>query len=424
MVENIGYANLFRQADLITETSSKFTAFSGASGSSLFSLQLFFSQPFFEKVVFGDQGTVANLILVWMTSYTDFLRSTARGSFLCPLAAPLRYLSSDLDDIVSVCRFGTSFQDSYATFTTGMMRATSTAYGDPGLVDRSLSTDNRLPAFARTDYHTGFAIAPNSRFVESNPIGFLGLGIFRTRNDTTTFLRPAGGVDLYAVPLHAHYILKTDGSRHFRLNVKNSSLPLQTEWTQSPPTFSFKNYAGFHLFRENVTSNINMLFADTRLTRVQGSGAFNPLFGGKTPTVGQMLGPTFAGSGGLSGGTPSLLAQLLSHLRYVSTQSSSFLSRIRGQIYIKLLAYNTYTLPMARNLGVCSQWPNSCGPNDSRLIDGGYTEGPGKFERPITHTSSCCSFTFFTPTMDLHSYYCGQDSHLALPNTSAMEIST
>lgn len=72
MVSNMGYANLFQQAGIISDTDSAFSAISTNSGGSWFSTQLFYSEPFYHNTVDLGPEALYNFVIDWMQSYYNY----------------------------------------------------------------------------------------------------------------------------------------------------------------------------------------------------------------------------------------------------------------------------------------------------------------------------------------------------------------
>jgi len=368
MCNNIGFANLFYQAGLINQSSSKFTAVSAASGGSFFTLQFFYSSKFFEKVI-GDQDSVYSLIVDWMQAYEEWLETAITGgSLLCQLVSLFGFIQA-LTELSTYCAIFTGFEGDFAQFFTEMLRAATTAYGDRSLVDRIMNDENRVSALAQTELHTSIVLAPNSRFFAPKSL----FGIVLSETDEISYLGPSDEREnIFALPLQIQHVVANQSS--FRIAVEESSLPLQTSWTKSPQTFSLEDYEGFHLY--DGTPDGGDVYTSSKPTNIFGKGSLNPFFGDETPTIAQIFGSTTALIGTLSGATPSVLTQMLS--RDIS-DSDGFFQKFFQSISIFILGNLFYKLAIFRDVAVCTQWPKKpCGSNDGRLIDGGIAgDGAG-----------------------------------------------
>lgn len=371
MSNNVGFANLFSQAGLINQTSSKFTAISAASGGSFFTLQFFYSSKFFEKVL-GDQDSAYRLTVDWMQAYEDWLETRiARGSLLCKLISLIGFIQA-LDEVSSLCTLFNDFEGDFAQFFTEMLRAATTGYGDPGLVDRIMNDQNRISALAQTELHTSICLAPNSRFFEPSKRLF-GINLL-SETDEISYLGPRDERDsVFAVPLQVQHVVKANHSA-FRFAVEESSLPLQSLLAKAPSTFSLEDYEGFHLY--DGTPYGGDVYASAKPISVLGRSLLSPFFGNETPTISQIFGSTTALFGTISGAIPSVMAQMLSRDH---DDSEGFFQKFFQSLSISVLGNLYYNLAMFQDVAVCTQWPKKpCGSNDGRLIDGGIAgDGAG-----------------------------------------------
>lgn len=65
----VGFASVFKQAGLISEDSSLFSAISTSSGASWFSTQLFYSPEFFSTTVPASPDELYDFVISWMDTY-------------------------------------------------------------------------------------------------------------------------------------------------------------------------------------------------------------------------------------------------------------------------------------------------------------------------------------------------------------------
>ena len=64
-----GVANIFQQAGLLDESSSKFKSMSGSSSAAWFFTQLFFSQPYYDRTVLSDPQGLEEFNEEWMRAF-------------------------------------------------------------------------------------------------------------------------------------------------------------------------------------------------------------------------------------------------------------------------------------------------------------------------------------------------------------------
>ena len=79
MVANMGYANVFAKAGLITETSSMFKSVSTNSASTWFISQFFYSNKYFQRTLAPDPQDLYDFVLEWMESFKSLNSVFAAG---------------------------------------------------------------------------------------------------------------------------------------------------------------------------------------------------------------------------------------------------------------------------------------------------------------------------------------------------------
>ena len=170
----IGYANLFQQAGLISATGSRFASISMSSSGSWFSNQLFYSPVFFERTVMAkNPDELGDFMESWMESYERILNPFG-GVF-----------HSGVDSAVAEAL--TSFKVSIQLWVKAVLEVTSTQYGDPGLIHRPAGHDNRVPALRKTDHYIANALHPNTRLNDA-------FGLFQ---DSVTYIGPSDSKNVY-----------------------------------------------------------------------------------------------------------------------------------------------------------------------------------------------------------------------------------
>jgi hypothetical protein len=170
----IGYANVFRQAGLITETGSRFGSLSFSSSGTWFGTQLFYSPQFFSRTTMSTPDELYNFTFSWIASYNKVYNPF--GDF------STRGFDSFYSQIVAQHEFSVS------AYIGSILDLASTEYGDPGYKDRLASFSNRVPALRYTDYYGANANHPNSRLNDA----------FGWWQDSVTYIGPSDSDNVYA----------------------------------------------------------------------------------------------------------------------------------------------------------------------------------------------------------------------------------
>jgi hypothetical protein len=353
MISNIGYVNVFTQAGLIDPVQGKcnFTAISSNSGGSWFTMQFFYSQPFFHNVVSRDKTSVYDFITNWLQSYKDFLEGIPRNA-LCLEVSPFGKIMR-LNDLSSVCDIILYYKGSYGGLIDGMLRKVSTGFGDPGLPDRFANADNRLSVLRETDLFVQTSLAANSRYPSSSR------GLVRSSDDVN-YVSLSDSDKVLAVPLAAQYAVKANRTV-FRFAIPDSSLPLKTHQARGPDQFRYDDWVNFHLYPSSDNRDISA----SKPPSMSGSGLLAEPFRGN-PNVAQIAAASSTALSHYSGAAPSLLTQYYSVKRY-DDRNADFTA-----------ASTLFQSQITRDLALCTQWPTACGASDGRFLDGGYTDGPSK----------------------------------------------
>jgi hypothetical protein len=361
MISNMGYANIFAQAGIIDPVRGRcnFTAASFNSGGTWFATQFFYSPMFFEKVIDVNATAVREFVLDWLKSYKSMLIKNRR---LRPFHSSLAFdfESDSLREFVENCG-----SLSWAEFIEEMFRTASTDYGDPGFVNRRMTSENRVPTMKATDLFAQMALAASSRIdkrlqrsVDLNYIGF-------NKSDK-----------ILAVPLGVQYAVKANQT-FFQFAVPKENLPLKTFWARGPRVLRYRDWSNFPLYPPSP----NATFYAATIPSHSGTGVLAPPFRGDGPLVTQIAASSSAALSQYAASTPSLLAQYSSIKKY-DKRTSGFLSRSIGLAAEFFIARFLYASRLTWDLAVCTQWPLKCDINDGRFLDGSFSDGPCTYHFP------------------------------------------
>ena len=145
MFADVGYANIFQQADLFSSSGSAFKSISTVSGGSWFSTQLFYSDEFYNRTAMAPSPEAVNdFVLEWMDSYynisTDVSEETKQK---CNFTDSYTEDNAQMADTVTdFCQLLETFNYDWANFTYNMLEGTSNDYGSPGFVDLPATVDS------------------------------------------------------------------------------------------------------------------------------------------------------------------------------------------------------------------------------------------------------------------------------------------
>lgn len=351
MAADIGFANAFTQAGLISPTESKLSAMSSTSGGSWFSTQFFYSPQFFQAVSGSTPVELYAFVYDWMEQYLSLQVDSQTHPNCTKLAnfssqyLKLPFTETDIDDI---CNVFLDFNGSWAGIVQAMLKAASSNYGDPSFIDRAFDFENRVNALSNTEIYIQTSLSPTSR-----------AQVTATSPGELVYMTPSDSSDqVYTTPLAAQFAVKANYS-HFNAAVENT---LYTIYAAAPEEFSKKDYNDFSLYPNTTGSVLKSLPNLPYSTR----SSFLEPFGG-SPTVTQVAAASSAAIGGFSGDVPSVLAQVESAMEYNQTKGNQFI--------LSQLVKDIYSASIFGDIAVCTQWPNDCGTSDGRLIDGAYTDG-------------------------------------------------
>jgi len=354
MAADMGFANAFTQAGLISPTESKLSAMSSTSGGSWFSTQFFYSSQFLQAVAGSTPVELYAFVYNWMEQYLSLQvdaptnpKCATFASTIAQLPLKLPFTETDIDDI---CNVFLDFNGSWAGIVQDMLKAASSNYDDPSFIDRPFDSENRVNALSNTEIYIQTSLSPTSRTqVTATSQGEL---VYMTAGDSSD--------EVYTTPLAAQFAVKANYN-HFFVAAEDKDT-LYTMYATAPETFSEKDYTNFSLYPNTSGSVLKSLPNLPYSTR----SPFLEPFGG-IPTVTQVAAASSAAIGGLSGDVPSVLAQVASALEYNKTAGFR-------NLIISDLVKQIYNESIFGDIAVCTQWPNDCGTSDGRLIDGAYTD--------------------------------------------------
>lgn len=325
MFANVGVANLLQQADLLSEVDSVATN----SGATWFSLQFFFSEPFYQAVT-GDSSALSDFVTEWMGAYKSIF---SRETYDCPSTpAPWN----------DFCSLVTDFGGSWGDFTTSMLGAAAKSYGDDSFVSRTLLQSNVVSDLRDKVLHVQTSLAPNALLRNESSISYLG-------SSNATF----------SCPIAAQFEVTnaTGGGFIFAL----PSLPFLASGP-APDPFLLANFSQFGLASATAASDLSLLVTPPGGSAVVDANVMKYPFG-TMANVAQIAAASSAALAILSPLVPSVYAQLV---------SGAALNPPTGSTSEQTVAYfeSVAADPTGDGLAVCSQYPQACGPSDLYLIDG------------------------------------------------------
>jgi hypothetical protein len=348
MVANMGMANAMYQAGVLSNDSSLLRSVSGVSGSSWFATQFFYSESFFQKTATTSPTNLADFVRQWMNAYKTIVNvpNTSACDFMS--GTPSILSRQVLENNVAYCNAFVYIGADWANFTSSMLNAASQlAYKDGGAIASTpMDVSNRVRALQQTDLYIQLSLASSSRVITTNNNATMS---------TNVYVGEVG--DLYTIPLATQYAVQSNGTG-FNV-VSTQALTMYT--VQANRTFTIDDYSSSYLY----PGAHGQVLVNNSIGAVS-SGPFNLPFNATTPTVGQIAGASSAVLSLYSGLVPTTLAQFLSLQRLLFPQlNTALLALAANQLYNDKLAYE---------LSVCSQWPQPCGLQDARFMDGGFTD--------------------------------------------------
>ena len=356
MAANIGYASSFSALGLITENSTKFSGISSVSGGSWFTLQLFFSRPFFDAVVSSTPDEVATLVTNLTGAFASIQPdSPSPVSQFCQDIQKYVSSTSIFDDILSVCSYTSDWEKAITAF----LDNAAAGYGGDKLTDRLAFGENIVSPLSDTWLQIQTSFGASVRSSDLLDVSYFG---------------PAGTGELQTTPVPLSWGTDTmgRGGTWFPSGVTNQSATVTI--VQSTPVFNTSDYSYSNLFpaaNDAPRYSPNLLGAET----VESLKMPVP-FGGE-PLVLQLAAASSAYAAATSGAIPSSFAQTISFLNTTREcnpiLSSSFLDLASSKA-LDYVANQIWSTAALDNLSVCSDESGDCTAPFSRLMDGGYSD--------------------------------------------------
>jgi hypothetical protein len=356
MVASMAFANVFSQAGLITNSSSKFSATSFQSGATWFSVQFFYSPQFFDKIVNSNPKQLSDFVIQWMNSYQNMFETNSkrqkRNSFLKDFTE-----STTLQVLADYSSTFNEHDGDWANFCSSFLEAASKGYGDPTLVNKKVGAENRVHQMLNTDLYLQTTLAPNSRKNDSNVGVFLG---------------PIGDRSkIYSLPTTIQYSVSKDDTLYYT-TLPNGDLNLNKYTKTLNKNMNFPN--GLEEFGTFSSNNTNQTVLIDRSASYKYVGKMATPFGGAEPNVGQISSVSSAAAGPLSPLVPSTMSQVF------SVERNNLKGKPAKKAAFDVMVDNYNKTSKFNGVSVSSQWPNDGENNsdadDARFIDGGFADGP------------------------------------------------
>jgi len=371
MVSNMGVANLAMQAGLFPSPAddsatarSKFAGVATNSGSSWFSLQLFYSRNFYDKVMASDAEELFAFVADWMTAYGDMYGAPApEFGPQCPPGEAAQGL----------CPVLAAFGGNWAAYVDAMLNATSTnAYDYPDFTTTVVNAENRVPYLQDTCIHIQMSLAPNAQVRDggdTNQGGYVGPGAGGGGGDDDAL-----GNDVYTVPISTHYSVRNNGDVQFVFASDQAGSVVLTGEGPSA-NFTFAEFEPFTMF-PGTDGTLTTLYDGDEVASLE------PLSSSTVrsapTTVAQVAAFTSAAAAVLSPLVPSMFAQVgsLGRAKILGDGALNDTAKAGGLAQLTAALNQVYQAPLFDGLSVCAQYPDPCGPGDLRFADGIYTDNP------------------------------------------------
>jgi len=354
MFANVGVANLLQQAGLVDQLDHVATN----SGSSWFSLQFFFSQPFFDAVTESTPDELYDFVTAWMDAYsTVWPPAEAFDISQCQANFP--------PALHGLCPIFTYFGGDWAEFTRSMLTQVSMmAYNDPDFVSRAVDGNIVPVALQNTKLHIQVTLVPTARDRATGDGSFLGYSgaesistlpipmQYRMTSATTTSEEGVFSGTIFA-----------DAAAGTNFIIYNSPMPAN---------FSFEAFVPFGLYpgigaTPNTTAPANSTTTTTTFSHFS------------SPVVATLAATTSAAAGVFSGLNPSMLAQAVSPRRAQVLANTSLPPEVQAGAIAELEAgFNAafYNNPFMDKLAVCPLFPEPCEGSTLLTTDGIYSDNP------------------------------------------------
>ena len=282
MVGDMGFANVFAQAGLITKESSVFSSVSTVSGSSWFSTQFFYSPQFFTNVTTSSPDQLGYFVLQWMESYNSFLNQIDDIKPQCDAI----FDSSDspvFAFLEAFCNIVAYYGGDWAGFVQGMIGTASFNYGDEGLYERTVGRSNRVDAMSNTDLYIQMSLAPNSRTRSvSNGAGiYLGPNHTNDRDNSND-----GAIDVYSVPMCVQYSVTQHDTKYYSTDIDDGGTSLDYSIFLDEQVSTQLDYpSGYKEFGLYPVPDFDVVFDPLIDNLMSTKSTLTPPFKGQVPSV-------------------------------------------------------------------------------------------------------------------------------------------
>lgn len=340
MLANVGFVRAFERAGLINEDGCVFTAASFTSGASWFGAQLFFSEPFFARVI-GDDKTaddVYNLSKEWLDSYRNYLDDNA--SLFCEALSLFGLLRFTFVLAIVTDGCNTFVQPPWVEFVEGMLESASNhVYSDENFASRQMDSSTKVSSLRNTIFMVQTALSESSRY---------GQGI----NKRYSFVSVSGKERALAVPVPVQYTV-TSKSTSFRYGVEGGQ-KLVTSTAAGQRWFSFPLWKDWYGYSTKEQGNV---FSQRTLDG-ESLQPFKPPFNDGKATVSQVTAASSSALASFSGSVPSFLFH---HYSVALADAGNFIAQI--PVYLELT--HNYLNPMFFNNAVCTDSDGVCSGGDT-----------------------------------------------------------
>jgi hypothetical protein len=293
---------------------------------------------------------VHNFVRTWMGAYLELQKNNTPSSLPPECEFLAAGASIGLQDIFNLCVAMAGFDFDWAQVISQMLEVTATALGE----DENWSliparAENRVPALAQTDLLVPMALAPVSRTTPG-------------QDDMLVYLGPAHD-EYYTTPISLTFSVTKEGATF--------SIPKFQIATQPAPE-AFRWDQDWNAFAVPYDNETQYLLSTTALPNITSTDlSFAAPFGG-TPTLSQVAAATSATASGFSAASPSVMAQLAESMQARFGSSSPLVA-----LALQVFTSTAYTTRDFDDYSICSQWPNPCGTQNGRLLDGSFgADGP------------------------------------------------
>jgi len=396
MFADVGFANALNRAGVSFDNTNAdadvptITGFSSTSGGSWFSTQFFYSLDFYEQTLVEDPDDLHAFVMLWMDSYLNLTETIVQNnSSVCSLGGPNDSRIFDNDDdkdgapfpgeAMQWCILIRYYKGDWAAFMADMFLEASKAYETSNETVafplRNAGVEERHAALQQTDMIVQSSLSPMSRVSIGGSLRHVYLGDNNEEGEYFSTVLPT-----------AYTVSSVTNSAEFHIgNWTFDELVTYVDVDGDHDVFSIEEYEGYNLYKGQDTSSGNTNPGRTLFTSdvpsakgaPQSSGSFGIPFSSSSvpPKTGQIASISSAALGSISGLNPAELSQEMSKDLYaIETNDTLTLAETKKKEAAGAKALDwLYNADGLWGVSVCTQWPNDCGPNDSRFSDGAYT---------------------------------------------------